>query len=177
MRATMGMAVALSVGAVGGYLVPRPGPPLEVAPFEAPQAPPVASGITGIGGIFFKSGNPDALRAWYRTHLGIKSAGWGGYAFQWHPKDQPAETGYTVWSAFPDSSDYFEPSDAHFMVSYRVVGLDDLVAELRRSGVTVIGEIEGHPNGRFAWIVDPDGRKVELWEPVPSQDDPYLQLP
>lgn len=130
--------------------------------------------VTGLGGIFFKVSDQQATLDWYRRHLGIASNEWGGFAFQWLDKEHPAETGYTVWSAFPEGSTYFAPSDHPFMVNFRVQNLEGLVAVLRTEGVAVVGEIEQHPNGKFAWIQDPDGRKIELWEPVPSSDDPYL---
>lgn len=131
--------------------------------------------VTGIGGVFFTSAHPDRTLDWYRTHLGIDAGDYGGFAFQWTEKDRPEQTGYTVWSAFPDSSDYLAPSDQPFMVNFRVADLEALIAALKEEGVEVVGEIEAHPNGKFAWILDLEGRKIELWEPVPSQDDPYLR--
>lgn len=130
--------------------------------------------VTGIGGVFFKSGNPKETLAWYRTHLGIESDEWGGTAFQWRDKAQPDEIGYTVWSAFPESSKHFGPGDQRFMFNFRVADLTALMAALKAGGVEAVGEIEDHPNGKFAWIIDPEGRKVELWEPVASAEDPYL---
>ena len=130
--------------------------------------------VTGIGGVFFRSRDPKASLEWYRKHLGIDSAEWGGYAFQWRQKEQAEEIGYTVWSAFPNDTKHFAPSQETFMVNYRVDDLDALVAELTSEGVEVVGDVEQHENGKFAWILDPEGRKVELWEPVPSKDDPYL---
>ena len=130
--------------------------------------------VTGIGGVFFKSDDPAALSSWYRTHLGIASEDWGGFAFQWQEKGRPNETGYTIWSAFSDTTSYFSPSEERFMVNFRVADLASLIAALKEEGVRVVGEIEQHPNGDFAWILDPEGRKVELWEPVASDDDPYL---
>lgn len=140
-----------------------------------PLADPPAKRVTGIGGIFFKSSDPAALLDWYRNHLGIASADWGGFAFQWQEPEQPTQVGYTVWSAFPDSSTYFAPSESSFVVNFRVANLTDLVATLRDEGVEIVGDIEQHPNGMFAWVLDLEGRKVELWEPVPSKDDPYLR--
>ena len=130
---------------------------------------------TGIGGVFFRSDDPARTLEWYRTHLGIASRDFPGFAFQWSEKDQPSETGYTVWSVFPDSTDYFSPSEQSFMVNFRVADLESLIAALKEEGVEVVGEIQQHPNGKFAWILDPEGRKVELWEPVASDDDPYLR--
>jgi catechol 2,3-dioxygenase-like lactoylglutathione lyase family enzyme len=130
--------------------------------------------VTGLGGMFFKTADRDATLAWYREHLGIESEGWGGFAFQWLDKHDPAETGYTVWSAFPADTRHFAPSDAPFMVNFRVADLEGLFAALKAEGVEVLGEIQQHENGKFGWILDPEGRKVELWEPVPSKDDPYI---
>ena len=130
--------------------------------------------VTGLGGLFFKSADRDATLAWYREHLGIESDAWGGFAFQWLDKGDPEETGYTVWSAFPADSTHFAPSEAPFMVNFRVADLEGLMAALKAEGVEVVGEIQQHENGKFGWILDPEGRKIELWEPVPSRDDPYL---
>lgn len=144
-------------------------------PAPAGEESPATRRVTGIGGVFFKSADPAGTREWYRDHLGIESEDFGGFAFQWSEKDRPSETGYTVWSAFPDSTDYFAPSEQPFMINFRVQNLTLLLAALKEEGVEVVGEIEQHPNGKFAWILDPEGRKIELWEPVPSADDPYLR--
>ena len=130
--------------------------------------------VTGLGGVFFKTPDRERTLNWYRTHLGIDSAEWGGLPFQWRDLDQPDEIGYTVWSAFPEDTKHFGPGQQPFMLNYRVDDLAALVAALREEGVKVLGDVEEHPNGKFAWIVDSDGRRVELWEPVPSSDDPYL---
>ena len=120
--------------------------------------------VTGIGGIFIKSKDPNALREWYRKHLGIESESWGGFAFQW--KDDPrADNGSTIWSIFPDSSKYFAPADKPFMINFRVEDLDALLLALREEGVEVIDKTEVSEFGRFGWIVDCDGRRVELWQP------------
>jgi catechol 2,3-dioxygenase-like lactoylglutathione lyase family enzyme len=130
--------------------------------------------VTGLGGMFFRSRDPKETLAWYRRHLGIESADWGGVAFRWREPDRPDETGYTVWSAFPHDTGYFAPSEHAYMMNFRVDDLVGLVAALRAEGVEVVGEISEEPNGKFAWILDPEGRKIELWEPVPSREDPYL---
>ncbi|MGH6933031.1 MAG: GFA family protein [Dongiaceae bacterium] len=122
--------------------------------------------ITGIGGIFFKSRDPDRLRAWYREHLGIESQPGNGAIFPWRPVDRLTETGYTVWSPFPHDTRYFEPGTASFMINYRVDDLDALLARLRAKGAAIDGKIEHHDQGRFAWVIDPDGNRVELWEPA-----------
>ena len=130
--------------------------------------------VTGLGGMFFRSGDPKGVLAWYREHLGIESDAWGGFAFRWLDREQPEETGYTVWSAFPEDTKYFAPSEHAFMVNFRVADLEGLLEALRAEGVEVVGEMAQEGNGKFAWILDPEGRKVELWEPVPSREDPYL---
>ena len=123
--------------------------------------------------MFFRSRDLKTTIDWYRQHLGIDAADWGGFAFQWLEKDQPEETGYTVWAAFPEDTNHF-PSNQQFMMNYRVDDLEALVGALKTEGVEIVGDIEQHENGKFAWILDPEGQKVELWEPVPSKDDPYL---
>jgi predicted enzyme related to lactoylglutathione lyase len=131
--------------------------------------------VTGLGGVFFKSADPARIIDWYRAHLGIAAEKWGGFAFQWGEKGRPDETGYTVWSSFPDSTDYFSPSDHPYMINFRVADLEALLTALKAEGVEVVGEMQEHPNGKFAWVLDPEGRKIELWEPVPSAKDPYLE--
>lgn len=129
--------------------------------------------VTGIGGVFFKCSDPAKLRDWYREHLGIESQEWGS-SFLWRELDAPSKKGYTAWCPFPDSSDYFDPSDEPYMVNYRVADLDALIPVLKDEGVEVVGGPETFENGKFAWIVDPDGRKIELWEPLDPDQDPYL---
>ena len=130
--------------------------------------------VTGIGGMFFESADPQRTLEWYRNRLGIDSAEWGGFAFEWLDKERPGNTGYTVWSVFPEDSKHMAPNTAPFMINYRVDDLVALVAALRDEGVEIVGDVVQHENGKFAWVTDPDGRKVELWEPVPSADDPYI---
>ena len=129
--------------------------------------------VTGLGGVFFKTADKAATLEWYRERLGVDTTDFGS-VFVWRDKDDTDEVGYTVWSPFAKDTEYFAPSDAPFMVNYRVENLDALLASLKTAGVTIVGEPKDEPNGRFAWIVDPEGRKIELWEPVPSKDDPYL---
>ncbi len=121
--------------------------------------------VTGIGGIFFKSQNPDSLREWYREHLGIESDGGNGASFPWREADKPDQEGMTIWSAFPHDTRYFDPSSAPFMINYRVADLDWLLAQLRAEGVTIDPKIDESEYGRFAWIMDPEGNRIELWEP------------
>ncbi|HZQ69774.1 MAG TPA: VOC family protein [Terriglobales bacterium] len=129
--------------------------------------------VTGIGGIFFKSDKPDDLYAWYQKHLGIKMLPDGSSsAFEWRDKDNPDQIGMTVWSIFPRSSQYFDPSRSPFMINYRVDNLDGLLQELRKDGVQIDPHREDYDYGRFAWIMDPDGNRIELWEPPKAQSAP-----
>jgi len=125
--------------------------------------------VTGIGGIFIKSANTARLREWYQKHLGIDIAEWGGTSFDWAGPHNPDGHGTTAWSLFDASSNYFEPSTAPFMVNYRVENLHGLLAALREEGCQVIGDPQDSEFGKFGWVVDPDGNKVELWEPPPGQ--------
>lgn len=125
--------------------------------------------VTGIGGIFFKSRNPKALGAWYKAHLGIDVQEWGGAAFRWNGPDNPAGSGTTAWSPFAEDTNYFAPSSASFMINYRVEDLHALLALLRAEGVHVEDKVEESDYGKFGWIVDPEGNKVELWQPPAGQ--------
>jgi predicted enzyme related to lactoylglutathione lyase len=117
--------------------------------------------ITGLGGIFFKSRDPTALAAWYAQHLGLQVDDWGGVRFD----EDEERAGYTLWSAFAADTTYFAPSTQPFMVNFRVDDLDALLAQLRAAGVEVDQRIEESEFGRFGWIMDPDGTRVELWQP------------
>jgi catechol 2,3-dioxygenase-like lactoylglutathione lyase family enzyme len=121
--------------------------------------------VTGIGGIFIKSSDPARLRDWYQTHLGIPVEAWGGTAFQWAGPENPDGKGATVWNVFEAGSNYFNPSPAPFMVNYRVADLRALVAALRAEGCQVDDKVDESEYGKFGWVVDPDGNKIELWEP------------
>ena len=121
--------------------------------------------VTGIGGIFFKSKDPQALGAWYREHLGIPVEAWGGAAFRWGTPESPATAGTTIWSPFQADTDYFAPSPASFMINYRVEDLDALLAQLRSEGCTVDPKVQDSEYGKFGWVFDPEGNKIELWQP------------
>jgi predicted enzyme related to lactoylglutathione lyase len=121
--------------------------------------------VTGIGGVFLKARDPKALCAWYREHLGIDVQEWGGTAFPWSAGADPERPGVTVWSVFPESSTYFAPSTARFMVNYRVENLAVLLDLLRAEGCLVEGRSEQSEYGKFGWVIDPEGNKIELWEP------------
>ncbi len=119
--------------------------------------------VLGVGGIFFKSADPAKLYAWYEKWLGIKASLEGGMFFT--PDGMPANAG-TVWSAFDAGTDYFAPSDQEFMFNLVVDNLDEALSQVRKGGAKVVGDIQSADYGRFGWFVDPDGRKVELWEPA-----------
>ena len=129
--------------------------------------------VTGIGGVFFKTRDKAATLEWYRRHLGIDVLDFG-YAFRWRTTHGDPSSGYTVWAPFAADTAYFEPSREPIMVNFRVDGIEELIARLRAEGVQVVGDIVSEPNGKFGWIIDLDGRKIELWEPVPPDQDPYL---
>jgi predicted enzyme related to lactoylglutathione lyase len=121
--------------------------------------------VTGIGGVFFKTkGDPAALSAWYEKHLGMPMQSFGGAVLEW-PDDRAEDKGLTVWTVAAQESQWFSPSDSSFMINYRVDNLDEMLAQLRTAGVEVVGGPEAAENGKFAWVLDPDGNKVELWEP------------
>ena len=126
--------------------------------------------VTGIGGIFFKSKDPVKLKEWYSVHLGLNTDQYGT-SFEWRQGDDPSKYGFTQWSAFTDSTSYFQPSDKPFMINYRVHDLELLVNDLKREGVTVLDTIETYDYGKFIHILDPEGNKIELWEPVDAEYD------
>jgi len=121
--------------------------------------------VTGLGGIFFKSQNPEALCAWYREHLGLPLEEWGGAVFHWVTPDNPGGVGTTIWSPFKADTTYFAPSTASFMMNFRVADLDALLAALRAEGCQVDDKVEDSEYGKFGWVMDPDGNRVELWQP------------
>jgi len=123
--------------------------------------------VTGIGGIFFKSADPKALGAWYRDHLGLDVSSWGGAVFEWGGADSPP--GKTVWNPFAQDTSYMEPSSASFMVNFRVADLDGLLGALRAEGCNVVDKTESSEQGKFGWVIDPEGNKVELWQPPGGQ--------
>jgi predicted enzyme related to lactoylglutathione lyase len=132
--------------------------------------PPKEPGVAALGGIFFKSQDPDRLKAWYKKHLGIE-AGQYGAVFQWRKEAPGNGRGFTAWSIMSDETEYFAPSTHDHLINYRVNDLDALLEKLRNDGVEIVGEPEEYSYGKFGWILDPDGRKIELWEPF---DDSYL---
>lgn len=125
--------------------------------------------VTGIGGIFFKAKDPVALRAWYKTHLGIDVQDWGGAAFSWSDETGAPTGGSTIWSVSKADGDYFAPSTSTFMINYRVADLATLLQALRDEGCQVIAKTEESQFGKFGWAMDPEGNKVELWQPPDGQ--------
>ncbi|MCB1322196.1 MAG: VOC family protein [Leptospiraceae bacterium] len=151
--------------------------------------------VTGIGGIFFKCADPARMREWYDRHLGIVSHPEAGAIFEWQPtgssgpmaappresanseNDTAADSGsatirsrsinkgFTIWSPFAQDTQYFNPSKSGFMINFRVRQLEELLVTLRAEGVTIVGEMETYEYGKFAWILDPEQNKIELWEP------------
>lgn len=127
--------------------------------------------VVGVGGVFFKSKDPESLRDWYHEHLGVDVKPWGGAQFLYNRRDRPG-IGYTVWSPFAADTTYFEPSDKPFMINLRVDDLEGMLAQLRAAGAQVLDRRDDGENGKFGYVLDPEGTLVELWEQ--SDDDPYV---
>ena len=125
--------------------------------------------VTGIGGIFFKAKDAPALQAWYRRHLGIDVQDWGGTAFTWADSSGKPVGGTTIWSVGSEESEQFAASNASFMVNFRVEDLYALVAALKAEGCNVLEKIDDSEYGKFAWVIDPEGNKIELWQPPAGQ--------
>lgn len=119
--------------------------------------------VTGLGGFFFKTKNPDEIKSWYKKHLGLPMDNYG-CSFWW--KDLEGNVAMTQWSPFKEDTDYFKPSEKQFMMNFRVENLMELLKVLKEEGVTIVGEMEEYDYGKFGWILDPEGNKIELWEPV-----------
>jgi predicted enzyme related to lactoylglutathione lyase len=119
--------------------------------------------VTGLGGFFFKCIDPNATKEWYRNHLGIPVDQYG-CTFWW--KDNEGKDCSTQWSPFPSDSTYFQPSQKQFMMNFRVDNLEALLEVLKDEGVTIVGKMESYDYGKFGWILDPEGNKIELWEPI-----------
>lgn len=129
--------------------------------------------ITGIGGVFFKCADPKATRQWYSDNFGMKTDEYGA-SFCFRLDEQPEKKAYLQWSPFPADTKYFEPAKKEFMVNYRVEGIEELVEQLKANGVQVVDEIESFDYGKFVHVMDPDGNKIELWEPV---DEVFTEMP
>jgi predicted enzyme related to lactoylglutathione lyase len=121
--------------------------------------------VTGIGGIFFKCKDPKKMNEWYNAHLGL-NAGQYGASFEWYEAPDSTKKATTQWSAFSDTTKYFEPSQKDYMINYRVENLEALIEELKKEGVTVLDKMETYDYGKFVHILDPEGNKIELWEPI-----------
>ena len=139
---------------------------------QSPGAKAEGPGVSGIGGVFFKADDPAELRTWYERHLGIV-AGQQGVNFFWREQDDTTAFGRTVWSLFPRDTNYFGPSGQELMINYRVRDLDALLVRLQAEGVQQVGAIDEYWYGRFAWIVDGEGNRVELWEPVDHSPEEF----
>jgi predicted enzyme related to lactoylglutathione lyase len=121
--------------------------------------------VTGIGGILFKCKDPNQMKDWYKQHLGLDTNEYGA-SFEWYQDAQGTKKGSTQWSPFKEDSSYFEPSPKEFMINYRVDNLEALIEELKKEGVTILDEMETYDFGKFVHIVDLEGNKIELWEPI-----------
>lgn len=130
--------------------------------------------VTGIGGIFFKSENPEKTKKWYEKHLGLQTDQWGTN-FEWRQAEDSSKKGFTQWSPFSESTSYFEPSQKDFMINYRVQDLEWLVSQLKKEGVRILDEIETYKYGKFVHILDPEGNKIELWEPNDNEYDKIVE--
>ena len=118
--------------------------------------------VTGVGGIFFKSKDPKALRQWYRDVLGIRLESWGGAMLRY---DAPGHPPAVIWNTFSSTTDYMAPSTRDFMINFAVDDMDAFLTRLKSKGVTILHRDDSDPSGKFAWILDPDGTKIELWQP------------
>lgn len=121
--------------------------------------------VTGIGGVFFKSKDTNALNDWYKKNLGIETSPYGA-SFEWFEGDDNSKKGLTQWTPFSDTTKYFEPSTKDFMINYRVDNLELLVEELKKENVTILDKIETYDYGKFLHILDLEGNKIQLWEPI-----------
>ena len=121
--------------------------------------------VTGIGGIFFKCKDPNKVKEWYKTHLGL-DAGPYGASFEWRQAEDPAKKGITQWNTFTETTKFFDPSTKDFMINYRVENLTELVEQLKKEGVTIVDKIETYDYGKFVHILDMEGNKIQLWEPT-----------
>lgn len=130
--------------------------------------------VTGIGGFFFKSKDPVKLKEWYKTHLGFDTDEYGTN-FEWREGADPEKYGFTQWSAFNDKTTYFEPSEKDFMMNYRVENMEELLPLLQKEGVEIVDKIEDTPYGKFVHIMDLEGNKIELWEPVNAEYDKIVE--
>jgi predicted enzyme related to lactoylglutathione lyase len=120
--------------------------------------------VTGLGGVFFKSDNPQVMNEWYAKNLGLPTSAYGT-TFEWREADDPSKTGSTTWCTFPQDAEHFNPSTKPFMINYRVENLVELVEELKKENVTIVDEIAVYDYGKFVHVLDLEGNIIELWEP------------
>ena len=132
--------------------------------------------VTGLGGIFFKAKDPKAMAEWYGRHLGMDIEN-SMVLFSWRGGKEGKVEGHTVWSIFPGDTKYFGEDGASFMINYRVKDLDLVLAALRKEGVKIVPKVEDSEYGRFAWITDPEGNRIELWQPPKVQGAPETAIP
>ena len=132
---------------------------------KTPESTPLEPKVTGIGGIFFFSEDPDSTKNWYEQHLGLEVNEWGS-SFEFRNANRPEEINYLQWSPFKTGSDYFNPSKKEFMINYRVQNIEGMVEQLRAEGVEILDTLQSYDYGKFIHILDPEGNKIELWEPV-----------
>jgi len=165
-KTALGSLLLITACLLGGQEVPtsQPQPEQSKPPVKTEQR----GRILGIGGIFFKSANRDQMREWYSKHLGLADKG-GGMMLPWRDHDDPKKEHVTVWSVFPASTNYFDPGHASFMVNYIVDDMDALLERLKAEGVKIDDKRMNESYGKFAWIYDLDGNKIELWEPAPGK--------
>lgn len=133
------------------------------------DTPTPAPRVTGIGGVFFKAKDAPALRDWYRRHLGLALEDWGGMVFRSHDPAKPDAVASTVWSIFEAESSYFAPSGTGFMINFRVADLAAVLAQLRAEGCAVDDKTDSSDFGHFGWVTDPEGNRIELWQPPAGQ--------
>jgi catechol 2,3-dioxygenase-like lactoylglutathione lyase family enzyme len=166
---SLGSLLLISAYSAGGQKVQssepeKSKPPVKVAENKTEQR----GRILGIGGIFFKSANRDQAREWYAKHLGLEDKG-QGVMLPWREHDDPQKEHVTVWTVFPASTKYLDPSPAPFMINYIVDDMDALLDRLKQEGVKIDPKRMDESYGRFAWIYDSDGNKIELWQPLPAK--------
>ena len=130
--------------------------------------------VTSIGGVFFKCKDPEQMKNWYARHLGLQTDQYGTN-FEWRRADDPQQQGFTQWGPFSDKTEYFAPSTKEFMINYRVEDLERLIEELRAEGITILDPIDRQPYGKFCHIMDPEGNKIELWEPNDAEYGKIVQ--
>jgi predicted enzyme related to lactoylglutathione lyase len=130
--------------------------------------------VTGIGGVFFKSENPAELKKWYTNNLHFPIDEYG-HPFAWRQLEDPKKIGYTQWSVFEKDTEYLKPAKKDFMINFRVENIEALIEEMKENGLQVVGKMEEYEYGKFAWVMDPEGNKIELWEPVDEVFTKWLE--